>query len=548
MPSPASPIILLLRFRDLSSPIPGHTIQQHSLVIEANGYAWWAWWKKQSEDIPVQLWSDLLRQIARTGPAPVFLVDSGQRRLYRTTLQGIDFDPAGNLKEAPEGGSKTPAYYQSSGSVTRFATWFKIGPISEAQERELNELMYRAAPHDDLVDARGEEFVARRIAGISELLQFGNVTYWVATPATADAKPARSEPISVKIIPPVAPKDIVRAESNRILHLSDLHVAPGKHAFAVGSSDAHNVSLADALIRALKGERLPGLVIVTGDLSWIGSQAEFDGVFACLDSIRSTLGLTRQQFVLIPGNHDLQWTQAQRDGAEYDWTGKVEMAGPAARHNYETFFARWYGVAANKWLSIGRRFFLVGGPSLDVLGLNSSALQQIEGHFAGLGRITEQAFEESADEMGWSGPRATAVRFLAVHHHLLPVLVKEAPEEAKRGFGIALDAGNQLLKAVRYGVDLVLHGHQHHPYAGFTHREEIVGEPIRAKKGLLVLGGGSASVINRYLGPINQRSFNLIHLGFEETKVELFSTYDAPDEFKKISELVVRLGEPWRRS
>jgi hypothetical protein len=64
--------------------------------------------------------------------------------------------------------------------------------------------------------------------------RFGNITYWVATPATADAKPARSEPISIKIIPLVAPKDIVRAESNRILHLSDLHVAPGKHAFAVG--------------------------------------------------------------------------------------------------------------------------------------------------------------------------------------------------------------------------------------------------------------------------------------------------------------------------
>jgi hypothetical protein len=50
-------------------------------------------------------------------------------------------------------------------------------------------------------------------------------------------------------------------------------------------------------------------------------------------------------------------------------------------------------------------------------------------------------------------------RFIALHHHLLPVAGVEAP--ASQGVTLALDASVILAEAQAAGVHVVLHGHQH---------------------------------------------------------------------------------------
>ena len=551
MPELQNDLVLVLRFRDLAPPIPGHTISEHEKIITAHGYTWWGWWKKQNETIPVSLWSEVLKQARRPEGTVAFLLDSGQRRLYQTTIHGIFFDPGEDFVHAPEDGQFTPAYYYDREAPEKFASWFKLGPIERVDDNALSKYVYERKPHDDLVAVDKADLLGRRVSGPSELLFFGNITYWVLKAAGAGAKPSRQGPLTVKLVEPVAPKEIIAAESNTILHITDIHAAKGKHAFPLydQAHDANSRTLAEAIYESmLRRKILPGVVIVTGDLTWTGSEAEFENAFQILDALRSTTGLTRQHFVIVPGNHDIQWTPEQKDGIEYKWDAAVTIATEDARRNYEQFFLKWYDTSPNEFLSVGRRYFLAGGPAVDVIGLNSMALQQVENHFAGLGRVTEVAFDRTVAHMGWSSDRRdTKVRILAMHHHLMPVVMRESPHDAKRGFGIALDAGSQIMRALEQKVDLLLHGHQHHPFAGFVNRPDLLSAETSASNGLLVLGGGSCGVADEYLGPIKQRCFNLITLGHDAISNCLFTSPEATDEFRPASQIEAPYGGSWRR-
>src|SRR5262249_17967356 len=98
---------LVLRFRDLVRPTPGYTIEEHNKISAVHGYTWWGWWKKQSEDVPLELWGKLQRRTQQE-PVHVFLLDSGQKKLYQANLLGLHFVPGSELCEAPEQGAKTP--------------------------------------------------------------------------------------------------------------------------------------------------------------------------------------------------------------------------------------------------------------------------------------------------------------------------------------------------------------------------------------------------------------------------------------------------------
>ncbi len=474
------------------------------------------------------------------------LVDSGQRKLYKTTLIDLNVDVGQLPLAAPEQGLCTPSYYHQQ----KFTTWFKLGAIDLAPEESLRELVYFSVPDDDLVQVEDALFIGHRIDGIAQLLEFGNVTYWLASPAPSDTALARG-PGKRQPAPVIAPRHILTGE-RRILHISDLHVAPGFHAFELDRADAFNKTLAAALHAALQ-DLLPGMVVVTGDLTWSGAKSEFERAYKCLDALRSSIGLTHDEFVIIPGNHDVRWTDEQRDKDEYQHGGRVTVAASQAENNYREFFRTWYGRPANPHISVGRRFLLLGGPSVDVLGLNSNVLQQIKGAFGGVGCVTREALERSAREMGWTKgdereTRSTDLRVLALHHHVVPVVMQERPQDAQRGFGVALDAGEILQLASSFGIDLILHGHQHQPFIGTTWCESLAGVHVNATQPLLVAGCGSTGVVNEHLGPIQQRCFNLITLGRQHVTIDLYATPQEQRTFERVSSARAEWGAAWRRS
>ena len=94
-----SKTIVILRFRDLVVPTPGHTISEHTGLIKQFGYTWWGWWKKQAEKVPEATWSNLIREVEANRIGDLYLLDSGQRKLYKAELldvfmqeRGIPFD------------------------------------------------------------------------------------------------------------------------------------------------------------------------------------------------------------------------------------------------------------------------------------------------------------------------------------------------------------------------------------------------------------------------------------------------------------------------
>jgi len=441
-------------------------------------------------------------------------------------LHDIHFEPGRDLANVPEDGHKTPDYYQKIAKPA-FASWFKLGPITETNEGTIREYCYSEIPHDPFVIVARDRIVDKRISNIAQLLNFGNVTYWVIH-STSDASTGEAGPFYSQIIPDIAPNEVISALSPRVLHISDLHFGVDHHAFEMVHPNDHNVSLASAIVSAL-GEDRPGLVVVSGDLTWSGRAEEFEAAQRCLDSLRSSFGLTSHHFVIIPGNHDIGWVRKDDAGS---WNGEYSLASQDAKANYRAFIENWYKVKFSDDLTIGRRFFLYGGQTLDILGLNTTSLQQFEGRFAGLGQVPSLVFKRAAERFGWDKePRATQQRWLTVHHHVLPVVAQEEAANAPFGFGMSLDAGSQLLSCGRYGVDLVVHGHQHHPYAGYINTLEM-HEESNSDRGVHVLGAGSAGVTDNHLGPVRKRSFNVVDLSGDETRVRVYMTDRTPKEFR----------------
>lgn len=536
-------LVLILRFRDLVVPQPGHTVSEHNKIAEKEPYyTWWGWWRKQSEDVPRDLWAKLKAASSAPGSNTyALLLDSGRHLLFRARLHDVEFPSEGEYIEAPEDGERTPDYYQEIAKPAPFASWFKLGKIEQVDESELKKLAYARVPHDEFVTVAEESVLGRKMSGIAQLLKFGNVTYWVGKKAGPDTKEAG--PIHSRIPGPIAPKDVLHAEHARILHLTDLHFSDDYHAFEFKNPDVANISLAHA-VREAVSDTPPGIVVVSGDLTWSGAKAEFDAAFACLDSIRSTLGLTRQHFIIVPGNHDIAWTRSV--DANKRWTRTYEPASADAKENYRSFIERWYGTRFDDSLAVGRRFFVRGGPTIDLLGLNTSALQQIEDHFAGLGCVPKGILDDAAKRLEWHiSPRATQLRVMVVHHHVLPVVAYQNPDDAPRGFGIAIDAGRQQERAAHYGVDLLLHGHQHQPYAGYIQSLDFLANDTKPRDALWILGGGSAGVADDHLGPIKFRTFGLVDFSTGEFQVDLYATSTEPTEFRQLSRICSKKGSGW---
>lgn len=529
---------LILRFRDLVVSKAGHTVEQHNKCVEEHGYVWWGWWRKQHEEIPRELW-DVLNQAAEDDdPVPVLLVDSGQRKLFRSRLSKVEFTMADETP-APEEGQRTPDYYLDSQQQGRFASWFKlVGEIEEIDVKEINNFVYERVPHDDVVTGTPRQLLGRRIPHLQHLLSFGNVTYWVANPAPEEAYDAA--PVSALLPSAIDRQFTMRAENNLVLHLTDLHLG-SHHAWEVSPQDVSQTSLADAVESSLAGVR-PSVVLVTGDLTWCGSKEEFANATKCLDDLRSRLGLRKTDFIIVPGNHDAGWIR-EVDAAN-QWDGKYRIESNGGLQNYKEFFENWYQSDADPHYSIGRRVFFVGGDSVDFIGLNSASLQQVEGTFAGVGYVPRGVFQDAIRRMEWKNTtRATHVRVLLLHHHLLPVTGEESLASAAAGFGITSNAAELLRMAADVGVDLVIHGHQHQPYAG-TWSEVPMSGPSRSRT-VNVLGGGSCGVVDSDLGPIRQRTFSLIRFERGRINVEILESHESKREFTKLKSIYADAGSGW---
>ena len=196
--------------------------------------------------------------------------------------------------------------------------------------------------------------------------------------------------------------------SLRLVHLSDTHFGfEDRGAIEAALAIAHDVA--------------PSLTLVTGDLTLAGRPAEFRAARAWLDRLPRPLLAT-------PGNHDTPY-----------WNIVLRSLTP---------FDRWRRyIGADESAAFE-------GPGLAAYALNTARGAQLRPNWA-LGAISRPAVDGVAARFAGAGG---ALRVFACHHPLIHV--EGAPVSGGVHGGDA--AARALCEA---GVDLILTGHLHNPFA-----------------------------------------------------------------------------------
>ncbi len=274
--------------------------------------------------------------------------------------------------------------------------------------------------------------------------------------------------------------------------------------------------MVEAIASALDNRKI-GLVIISGDFTFVGSQTEYNEATTAIRRLLGILDLSPDYLIIVPGNHDMRWST----DATYDYDAKVSQAPPQAKANYEQFYRGLMRHEPGRHLSMGRPFALPCGHMVEICALNSSSLEQGKNFLAGMGKIDEAAFAEAAQALGWNAKQSAALRLLVVHHHLALTEDLEPAESYGKGYGLAVDAVRVQRMAANKGVHLALHGHKHRSFIWrstvyelpeFAHTEYRLGE-------LSIIGGGSCGSIET---EAFSNYFNLIALEPGSLSLDIF--------------------------
>ncbi len=486
----ATEIHFLFRFRDLVAP----TLQEHQQIIASQGSCWWGWWKRPSESNRIEVWEALRAEIEARRPVAVGLFDSGSGRVHTASIEQVilpdDNAPDGRVAVPETEQQLVPSYYRES-PFSR--AWMRISHI-EMNTDFFDHYSFSEAPPLPNYEATSLRMLIGKVVRDADELRGMYTTIWAVRPRQA-ADLAERVLLSIRAVPEPVSADVVSCQSNLVLHLTDLHFATGahrqKHVWKLeDESEVRGRTLVEAITSALPGKPI-GLVLVTGDFSFVGSNEEFNAALASMRRLLGTFNLGPDHLVIVPGNHDIRWTNS----TDYNPAAEVTATPVEAKEGYAAFYKNLYRHEANDHLSMGRRFLLSNGIALEVCAVSSSALETGRNFLAGVGRVDEAAIEAVANRLGWrSAASSMALRILMIHHHLALTEDLEPAAGYPRGFGLAIDSVRVQRLAAKLGVQLALHGHKHRAFVwrSFVFELPEYTTPIYSAGELAIVGGGSA--------------------------------------------------------
>jgi len=261
----------------------------------------------------------------------------------------------------------------------------------------------------------------------------------------------------------------------RFLHCSDIHLLSlrgvGPHRFLnkrltggvnlmLKRGRHHHGALFDRLVEHAR-EQAVDRVVITGDLSNLALEQEFEHIAAKLDAI----GLP---VTVIPGNHD------------------AYTRGSVRQRRFERMFARFMvgerlGEDPDHFYPFVQRFAEVA-----LLGVSSA---QASLPLYAVGTVGEQQLSR-LDQMLQGLGREGATRIVLIHH---PVMLGVSK---RRHDLLDIEAFGEVI--ARRGAELVLHGHEH---------KAIVGEIAGLDAPVPVHGISSATNLSRHEG--REASFSI---------------------------------------
>ena len=290
-----------------------------------------------------------------------------------------------------------------------------------------------------------------------------------------------------------------------LVHVSDLHFGlrdgESVHRF---DADPSGLSLADQLFEEFQGKlrQLPFnrrslYLIVSGDLTWNGSPAEFSQARICLTTFCERIDLPKERVSFVPGNHDVSWHLSKDD--------------PASRfNNYLGFLAGFYGdeLLAERYPALGWPVVVGQPPPMPeqfvglavyeehgflVATLNSCVYEDDQHHY---GFVGEPQIRQLREQLKPLDRDAELLRVAVIHHHMHPFreYLPIDRSEIWTDLSTVRDAGFVESILERLGFDLVLHGHKHKPQTRETLLRDV-GPQKRDARPLIVCGAGTVSCL-----------------------------------------------------
>lgn len=231
----------------------------------------------------------------------------------------------------------------------------------------------------------------------------------------------------------------------------------------IQDENAGAVSLEKSLINILRKEGVSYLLI-GGDLTSVGSPAEFNYCGQKLLSIAEAIGIPVENIICCMGNHDIDWNISKL-GQAYAQTHSDTMVNALTCEKYQLIAA--HGAEYNLPGQIIRYSGSNSAPFSGVVNrdefiifiLNTSWKCGPNQDFSHGKLVSEQLmwFEDELRTFA-DDPRT---KIVLMHHHpqQYPYPVPSAD------ISLVEDGAEFLEIAGKYGVNLVLHGHRHHPRA-----------------------------------------------------------------------------------
>jgi predicted phosphodiesterase len=446
---------IALRFRDT---VPGiDTIDEHRKLIDRFHKVGWGWWKKTFEDASPR---EIASSIAKSGGIEILLVDTSTRRAFACRCSAL-------LSSDQADPNLVPEYYREH--LAEIAGVFMI---------------------ESILDAHFDAALAAQI-GEQTFLRIGDA----GDPAFAHVATTTTA-----------------VDRSCILHLSDLHFGADYgfrlHGGDVDLSDPRK-TLTDCIVADLNRLGLAGkiaAVIVTGDFMTQGKWDDpvRENALKEFSALRDRLSLKQEQVIAVAGNHDVV-RYPDPDAISVTENAVERQANYQHEVNFRFFVHELVGRDMKASLNYTRRLQL-GPVDLDVCVLNSCTIAATK--WTEYGYVGKNGLDAIA-KMGGVAVERPTFRFLALHHHLLPVVNVEALNS--KGVTLTLDASQILETAQRAGVNVVLHGHQHKPKVAMYQNLQLNGEAPGAP--VHVVSNGSTGARNSRLPPGERNTYCLFHLG-----------------------------------
>jgi hypothetical protein len=263
---PAFPSIIL-RFRDLSTPAGTTTIEEHSRIITEKGYVWWGWWHKQGEVVPESSFREILSEIQKSGPYPVFLFDTGKYELRRARLVDIKWDNRLRTIPTPERAA-TPNYYGDS----HYLAWFKLESIEQTTlpQTELQNWSYVRI--DEFFETKKSVFDAfydKQLTSFTELRNQDRTIWFIRLKRSTDGVHEILVYDRSKTAPSNFSEEVVQLHTPNLLWVSDPHFSNDNHDFP-RTPELGRTNLSEAIRRDLEhlGVGSVGGLLISGDLTW----------------------------------------------------------------------------------------------------------------------------------------------------------------------------------------------------------------------------------------------------------------------------------------